>query len=72
MQGRKREEGMAIKALEQEAKTGHWVGEKAYPICPKCNCNVIEEYISYTDYAEMYKPMRFCPNCGAKMIADEG
>lgn len=48
-------------------KTGHWIGEKAYPICSKCKCNIIEEYISYSDYAEMYKPMNYCPNCGAKM-----
>jgi len=52
----------------QEPKTGHWIGDKAYPICPKCNCNVIERYISCSDYAEMYKPMKYCPNCGAKMV----
>lgn len=48
--------------------TGHWIGDKAYPICPKCNCNIIEEYISCSDYAEMYKPMKYCPNCGVKMV----
>jgi NADH pyrophosphatase NudC (nudix superfamily) len=52
-------------------KKGKWIGDKAYPICPKCNCNIIEEYISYSDYAEMYKPMKYCPNCGAKMESIE-
>lgn len=47
---------------------GEWIGDKSYPICPKCNCNIIEEYISCSDYAEMYKPMKYCPNCGAEMI----
>lgn len=51
-----------------QPKTGHWIGDKAYPICPKCNCNIIEEYISCSDYAEMYKPMKYCPNCGIKMV----
>lgn len=48
-------------------KTWHWIGDKAYPICPKCKCNIIEEYISCSDYAEIYKPMKYCPNCGLKM-----
>ena len=48
-------------------KKGTWIGDNAYPICSKCNCNIIEEYISCVDYAEMYKPMNYCPNCGEKM-----
>lgn len=48
-------------------KVGKWVGDKAYPVCPKCGCNIIEEYISCADYAEIYKPMKFCPNCGEGM-----
>lgn len=55
----------------QEPKTGRWIGDKAYPICPKCNCNIIEEYISCSDYAEIYKPMNYCPNCGAKLAESE-
>lgn len=53
--------------VNPQPKTGHWIGDKTYPICPKCNCNIIEEYISCSDYAEMYKPMNYCPNCGACM-----
>ena len=60
-----------LPSVNQEPKTGHWIGDKAYPICPKCNCNIVEEYISCADYAEMYKPMNFCPNCGSKMQESE-
>ena len=54
--------------VNPQPKTGHWIGDKAYPICFKCNCNIIEEYISCLNYAEMYKPMKYCPNCGCRMI----
>ena len=62
--------GMAYEQVSTE-KTGRWIGDKSYPICPKCNCNIIEEYISCSDYAEMYKPMKYCPNCDAKMGVEE-
>ena len=64
---------MAIKALEQEPKTGHWIyqgvdigsNDEAYP-CYECsNCNeisyILPEEIDYN----------FCPYCGAKMESDE-
>lgn len=57
-----------LQPVKPQPKTGHWIGDEAYPICSKCNCNIIEEYISCSDYAEMDKPMKFCPNCGAKMV----
>ncbi len=52
---------MAVKALEQEPKTGHWIvhpkGIYAHLICDKClTC---APYDCETNY---------CPNCGAKMI----
>jgi len=58
---------MAIKALEQEPKIGHWIRELirnkkggcigAKMICSKCgNDNKHDEYMNY------------CPNCGASMI----
>lgn len=52
-------------------KTGKWIGDKAYPICPKCNCNIIQEYISCSDYAGMYKPMKYCPNCGTRIGSED-
>lgn len=48
-------------------KKGKWIGDEDFPICSKCNCNIIGEYISCADYAEVYKPMKYCPNCGEKM-----
>ena len=61
---------MAIEALEQEPKTGHWVkycrprcGEQHY----KCaNC---EEYFNFGLYSDYYKrAFKYCPNCGVKMV----
>ena len=53
---------MAIEALKQEPKTGHWKrigkrGEYAY-ICSQCN------------HESMYKG-NFCSNCGADMREKE-
>ena len=62
---------IAIEALEQEPKTGHWIGEKEYPICNVCGCNIISEYIVTQDYAEINKKMNYCPNCGARMESEE-
>lgn len=59
---------MQLPSVNPQEQAGHWIGDKAYPICPKCNCNIIEEYISCSDYAEMYKPMKYCPNCGCQMV----
>ena len=48
---------IAIKALEQEPKTGHWIDKK----CSACGCKsmmglCIENY---------------CANCGAKMVKQQ-
>lgn len=46
---------MAIQALEQEPKTGHWI---KMPIGFKCSeCNELED-----------RTTKFCPNCGARMV----
>ena len=49
---------MAIKALEQESKTGHWKKIATYPLyeCSKCK---LESMLNTWDY---------CPNCGCRMI----
>ena len=54
---------MAIKALEQEPKTGHWIplgnyddwgNERSY----KCSeCGDVDTY-----------PDNYCPNCGVRMV----
>ena len=49
---------LAIKALEQEPKTGHWIDkEEKTAICSCCNRN----NLLYGD---------FCKWCGAKMESD--
>jgi hypothetical protein len=50
----------------EERKVGKWIGEKGYPICEKCGCNVYEKYISCSDYAEITTKMDYCPNCGSE------
>jgi len=53
---------MAIKALEQESKTGHWIDHKhngmAYIECSKCSSWFLRMYLTRNSY---------CPNCGVKM-----
>lgn len=55
---------MAIKALEQEPKTGHWIvhpkGIYAHLVCDRCLSNA--PYDCCTNY---------CPNCGARMESEE-
>lgn len=55
----------------EERKVGKWIGDKAYPICEKCGCNIYEKYISCSDYAEIIAKMDYCPNCGAEMRGAE-
>ena len=59
---------MAIKALEQEPKTGHWnCGDDMfeYAICSSCKHETGEAW----EYAK--RNFKFCPNCGAKMERDD-
>jgi NADH pyrophosphatase NudC (nudix superfamily) len=53
---------MAIKALEQEPKTGHWKYGYAFADGNYCKCSECKEIIKCT------YPMHYCPNCGAKMV----
>jgi hypothetical protein len=63
--------------LEQEPKTGHWIGHRehcenlgvvpsglgAYEWCSNCDCGI--------DVREGHKiNYNFCPNCGAKMESE--
>ena len=46
---------MAIQALEQEPRKGHWIDSSNGWMCSKCN----KDNTFDTNY---------CPNCGAKMV----
>ena len=51
---------MAIQALEQEPKTGHWI-EDEYEMEVRCSaCGEENDECS-----------KYCPDCGAKMVGDE-
>ena len=69
---------LAIKALEQEPKTGHWISHRehcenlgvtpsglgAYEWCSNCDCGIDVKEWYRTDY-------NYCPNCGAKMESED-
>ena len=50
---------MAIKALEQESRKGHWIFDGDCLICSKCK------------KAYSFSGSNFCPNCGADMRGEE-
>lgn len=56
---------MAIEALEQEPKIGHWEYGYAFPDGNYCKCSECKEII------KCIYPMHYCPNCGARMIESE-
>lgn len=52
---------MAIKALEQEPKIGHWIWCVGSHKCSNC-----EEYTCFS-HKEL---LRYCPNCGCRMESE--
>lgn len=74
----------AIKALEQEPKTGHWIEhdmedmrEKGYYRCSVCGTGyqrfvkgIRKSDVPYIDGQEytLHNIDNYCPNCGAKMV----
>ena len=69
---------MAIKALEEKEKTGHWVEENINEwsrkvFCSECGCPPPFEHVSNGDVYSaigygVSNKTKFCPNCGAKMV----
>ena len=62
---------LAIKALEQEQKSGEWIRwyevvehEKSTEHIPHCKCSVCNR----EQDPHSAKFINFCPNCGARMI----
>ena len=64
---------MAIKALKQEPKTGHWIKNEGSLYCSFCGCGALYDKV-YTGESVFGKTIRvdstFCPTCGAKMTAE--
>ena len=54
---------MAVKALEQEPKAGHWKRNETIRVtyCSECG---------FGQYIDEYRTYNYCPNCGAKMESE--
>lgn len=50
-----------LKALKQEQKSGNWERGYSFPDGEYVKCSCCKEII------KCIYPMKFCPNCGAKM-----
>jgi rubrerythrin len=51
--------------VEQEPKTGHWMGDSYDYICSNCE-HSLNDLAQSMDYISFSKP-KYCPNCGADM-----
>lgn len=60
---------MAIKALEQESKIGHWIVNKEKSLARCSNCKFLlknkDEIKLFGTFIQGYN---YCPYCGAKMV----
>ena len=65
---------MAIKALEQEPTTGHWIWDSKNNIYRCSCCNHFPWRINTEENDEVFIDMKrtnaykFCPSCGKKMV----
>lgn len=65
---------MAIKALEQEPRIGHWIYDYEYSnwfdVTYECSCCKRTIIVPYEAKNEVYKDYPYC-HCGAKMAESE-
>ena len=59
---------MAIKALEQQPKTGHWIEKDDFDGDTHYDCSECGESFCLIDGTPTDNLYNYCPNCGAKMI----
>lgn len=60
---------VAIKALEQEPKTGHWIYDKTIENWRCSKCNETPKTMGYVGTADfMAEHFKFCNHCGCRMI----
>lgn len=58
---------IAIKALKQEPKTGHWIEKEGFDGDIYYDCSECGEAFCLIDGTPKDNLYNFCPNCGAKM-----
>lgn len=65
---------MAIEALKQESKTGHWIEITQYSDAKhKIECSECGNYVIDRGHANSFNvknKYKYCPNCGAKMESE--
>ena len=61
---------MAIKALEQEPKIGHWVHSEYCDYCSECGCDIPAYIIDWKWHKDV--EVKYCPQCGSKMESEAG
>ena len=59
---------VAIKALEQEPKTGYWIEKEEFYGDVYYDCSECGESWTTIDGTPWNNGMNYCPNCGAKMV----